>query len=358
MVQQDYGREFDKINELYAQYAELAAKQDADDFEKEWKNAYKTIREKLIISVCKIYFKFENTEGSCEKISPITNANKNDDNFSDVVVEEIINSMETYDVSVNEKNSYPFSKFVCTNVSHARGKALSKKIASDNHGGSCISEYEASMIRKISKKDKDLERFGTFDESKRNIVISKMLEISVDLVIKYKNLAKNNTTETDRTNSEGETFSVFDVEQNDQTEKQNITPETILIENFDRENFPIFMKEIDKIYSKKRDEKLSLILTVMFLKPYESRKSEHISFERALSEFYPEVFELLKDYDFISKDILNSFFEDISYELPSQQMIADKFNVDKSAITQIIKRFRKNLASNKKLLDAFEDFLG
>ena len=184
-----------------------------------------------------------------------------------------------------------------------------------------------------------------------------MLEISVDLVVKYKNLAKNKTTETERTNSEGDTFSVLDVEQNDQTEKQNITPETILIENFTREKFPILMKEIDKIYSKKRDEKLSLILTVIFLRPYESRKSEHISFERPLSEFYPEVFELLKDYDFISKEILTSFFGDTSYELPSQLAIAEKFNVDKSAITQIIKRFRKNLAANKEIADCFDEFI-
>ena len=194
METQESNKIFSDIDNLYAKYLEVSLKKDDAAFKEKYAVALKSVRDKLIIAVCKLYFKFENKVGSSKNISPVTARNKNNDNYSDIVVIETINAMDTY-----TDNGYSFSQYVCMKINSAKGKEQSRKIASYNHGGSSISEYEAQQIRRVMKKDKELLKFGIYDENKRNEKLSRLLStdshpMSVESIVHFKQLGSCQTT--------------------------------------------------------------------------------------------------------------------------------------------------------------------
>ena len=83
-------------------------------------------------------------------------------------------------------------------INNARGKAHSKKIASDNQGGSAITEYESSMIRKIKKAEKDFNKMR-YDDNQISKKIAILFNISENMVNKYKNLGQSNVGPTEIT---------------------------------------------------------------------------------------------------------------------------------------------------------------
>ena len=120
--------------------------------------------------------------------------------------------MDTY-----TDNGYSFSQYVCMKINSAKGKEQSRKIASYNHGGSSISEYEAQQIRRVMKKDKELLKFGIYDENKRNEKLSRLLStdshpMSVESIVHFKQLGSCQTTDIEGKNSDGELYSVIDQE--------------------------------------------------------------------------------------------------------------------------------------------------
>lgn len=353
MFHQNLERNFDKINELYSQYSELVLKQQDSDFQEKWKSAFEAIKDKIVIEVCRIYFKFENL-GSKE--APVTQENKNDDNYSDVVVEEILHSLSSYEESAVNKENFPFSIFVCTNVKRAVGKAKSKAIASSNQGGSEISDYEALMIRKIIKTDKQLKKFGLREESSRIKEIANLLNIGIDTAKKYLELGKCKTLVEEQESKSGEKYSVLDLEKN-LTQRNFITPESELLSLELKEKLTELLQEMEKIYQKKKDSKLSEILAITILNPFKAEKTNFINNNFPLANFYFEIYNLLKEFKCIDRNILKSFFEIPDYVLPSYQKIADKYGIDKSAVNKILERFRGKLALNKKLSGYFEEFI-
>ena len=112
---------FDKINELYSQYLDLKKKTDSNDTNNKYFVAFKIIKEKLIIE---IYNRYVNLD---EKIIDIKghdipkNIYANEDNYSDIIVEEILYSLETYETFVNDKEKYAFSKYVCMRINNSKG---------------------------------------------------------------------------------------------------------------------------------------------------------------------------------------------------------------------------------------------
>ena len=324
METQESNKIFSDIDNLYAKYLEVSLKKDDAAFKEKYAVALKSVRDKLIIAVCKLYFKFENEVGSSKNISPVTARNKNNDNYSDIVVIETINAMDTY-----TDNGYSFSQYVCMKINSAKGKEQSRKIASYNHGGSSISEYEAQQIRRVMKKDKELLKFGIYDENKRNEKLSRLLStdshpMSVESIVHFKQLGSCQTTGIEGKNSDGELYSVIDQEKN-LTEKHFVTPESeALRAEFKAQINKLFL-EIDKIYSEKNDKRESEILTISLLKPFQIQKDEFNKNSNSLKTFNLDLYILLSQYGCIDKSILQSFFEDPDYILPTQSDIEKKY---------------------------------
>lgn len=356
METQESNKIFSDIDNLYAKYLEVSLKKDDAAFKEKYAVALKSVRDKLIIAVCKLYFKFENKVGSSKNISPVTARNKNNDNYSDIVVIETINAMDTY-----TDNGYSFSQYVCMKINSAKGKEQSRKIASYNHGGSSISEYEAQQIRQVMKKDKELLKFGIYDENKRNEKLSRLLStdfhpMSVESIVHFKQLGSCQTTGIEGKNSDGELYSVIDQEKN-LTEKHFVTPESeALRAEFKAQINKLFL-EIDKIYREKNDKRESEILTISLLKPFQIQKEEFNKNSNSLKTFNLDLYILLSQYGCIDKSILQSFFEDPDYILPTQSDIEKKYGLKDKYTGKLLQRFRESIAENGAVKDYFYDFI-
>lgn len=356
METQESNKIFSDIDDLYVRYLEVSLKKDDVDFKEKYAVALKLARDKLIIAVCRLYFEFENKVDSNKNILPVTSKNINNDNYSDIVVIETINAMDTY-----TENGYSFSQYVCMKINQARGKERSKRIASSNNGGSPISEYEAQQIRRVMKKDKELLKFGIYDDNKRNEKLAKLLSteshpMTVDSIIHFKQLGKSRTSSIEMNNSDGETYSVIDQDKN-LTDKNFITPESDLLKKeFDIQINKLFL-EIDNIYVEKYDIKESEILTISLLKSFQTQKDDFVKESNSLKDFYPDIYLLLSKYKCIDKTILNSFFEVPSYVLPTQHEIEEKYGLKEKYAGKLLQRFREAIAGNKNIEEYFFDYI-
>lgn len=264
--------------------------------------------------------------------------------------------MDTY-----TDNGYSFSQYVCMKINSAKGKEQSRKIASYNHGGSSISEYEAQQIRRVMKKDKELLKFGIYDENKRNEKLSRLLStdshpMSVESIVHFKQLGSCQTTGIEGKNSDGELYSVIDQEKN-LTEKHFVTPESeALRAEFKAQINKLFL-EIDKIYREKNDKRESEILTISLLKPFQIQKEEFNKNSNSLKTFNLDLYILLSQYGCIDKSILQSFFEDPDYILPTQSDIEKKYRLKDKYTGKLLQRFRESIAENGAVKDYFYDFI-
>lgn len=355
MNQEKYDNYFSKINELYSQYVDIVSQKNKADFAIKWATAYRTIKEKIILTVCKVYFEFEIKKDSDESNKTIIYQDVYDDNYSDIIVEEIIKALDSYESSSSKDNGYQFSYFVCTNIRQEIGKARSKNYISVNHGGAEVSDYEATMTRRILKKDKELQKMGIYDEEKRNQKLEVLLDIGIETIQKYKILGKCQTTSTEL-EKDGKTYSVLDLENNLQ-ERNFITPESEYILNEMKAQLPLLLNEMEAIFLKKPDEKTAELLAISILESFESARKIHITNGNLLSDFYPFICELISKYSCIDSKITTSFFSDPDYVLPTRKNITDKYGLDKSEATHILSRFRVKLRDQETVKKYFPDFI-
>ena len=351
-MEEENKNDFDRINELYSQYVELSRKINEEDFESKWKVAFKSVKEKIIIDVCKIAFRYFK---NLNKFPENKTDSIDEDNYSDTVVEQALFALDTYELSTYKQNNKSFSSYVWINVIQKTGEERSRKIASKNQGGSAISEHEASMIRKINSEDEKLLKFGIKDETSRNKKIAVILSVGIDTVLKYKSLGRSNTISIDQTvNDGGDTFSVLDIKKNLQ-ERNYITPETEYVMEEIKNSLPNILNEITFVYEKKKDPKVSEIFTILLLGAFEKQRAEFIENNNSLQAFLPDIYELLNKYNFVEKSVLTSFFHDKSFNLSTQQEIADKYNMDKSAVSKILQRLREKLLTKEEINEIFDD---
>ena len=358
MKQQDVEKIFAEINKLYDEYHDISLRKNDTDFSFRYSAAYKSAREKLIISVCKLYFKFEYREDSNDKTHVVTVKNKNNDNYSDVILEATINAMDSYEESGGKEKGILFSQFVCLKIKQTKGKEKSKTIISSNHGGRTVSDYESNMVRRVMKKDAELEKFGIFDENKRNEKIALLLStdthiISIESVIHFKKLSKNQTIGTEQASPHGDEYSILDIEKN-LNEKNYITPESEMIKRELSCQLNILLSEID---SMKYDTKESEIFTIALLKAFQLEKEEYIKKFGSLEKFNFSIYSLLSRHKCIESIILDSFFNDPNYKLPTQNDIENKYGLSEKYGGKLLQRFRETIAANKKVRDYFYDFI-
>ena len=331
---------FDKINELYSQYLDLKKKTDSNDTNNKFFVAFKIIKEKLIIEIYNRYVNLDEKIIDKKGHDIPKNIYANEDNYSDIIVEEILYSLETYETFVNDKEKYAFSNYVCMRINNSKGKAHSKKISSDNQGGSSITEYEASMIRKIKKAENDFKKIG-YEENLISKKIALLFNISENMVHKYQKMGQSNVVSTEITTKEGKKYSVFEMDETFLKENQNMTEKELFIKQR-TEQVHLILSWLEEFYKKKSDKKISEILTVTVLKEFESERQVFIE-DQNLETFYSYWVNDLIKYNFMDNNILISFFQDPEYILPTQKMIENKYGLKEKYAGKILQRIREAL---------------
>ena len=332
----DKSKLFDEINLLYSKYVEIDALNKIDS--ESYSAAFRSAWEKLCVAVYKVYASFERE-------------NDNYEVFSDVIVYSLGSGIEKFPDSKSKEAGVPFSKYVCNIIRNNINKEISNQAIAQNNGGCSFSDYDREMVRKVlSAEKKVLKLPGCKDnQDKCNEKIAVLLNISVETVIKYKNLSLCNTcsdvisSEDDEFYvSDNKTFSDFfiDLRDSDSLEENRIK----LSES---------LKKIENTFALKPDLFLSKIITIELLNGFKKLRDEYIkeydpTGEQLSNSFYHNVYDELKKFSFVDKDILNSFFCNPDFKLPKKKEITDNFHVDKSWGSAVVSDFRARIFSEKK----------
>ena len=143
-----------------------------------------------------------------------------------------------------------------------------------------------------------------------------------------------NTTELEKTNDEGETFSILDT----LLEDNDTDP---LGKSLIKEDLQKLIPKIQEEWKKDHDQMLSEILTVLLLKMEFDLTDIYRRLYRATLQnllLYGFNYEILMNYTFIDKELLDAYSADHDFK-PDFKEIVTKYNVDKSTVSKKLSRF-------------------
>ncbi len=100
------------------------------------------------------------------------------------------------------------------------------------------------------------------------------------------------------------------------------------------EEFENQLEKIDKLWLDQKDDAKTILSELLTRELLASSINDKVS--------YSEI-ELLKQAKFICKDMLETFYDDINYKLPTQQEIGQKYGITKSAASKKLSRFIEKL---------------
>lgn len=306
---------FDNINNLYSKYQNLYEKQRENYAQ--YKIAFEEGKNNLFLAVLKLYCQTDNS--------------KNWD-FIDKITEVIDTSLENFPGDqqkyLNQNNkTLSYSQYVCVKINNSLSEQKSIQIAEGNNGGSSISEHETRMIRTIKK---EVEALKNYDLTENEMIteIALRQNIGIKTVRKYMRLAKCNTKSICTENAKESSCL--------------ITPEKeFLLNEEKRSNEKLLPRILDAMEKQhdKNDKMESQVLTVHLLKEYKEDKKESVKKGNDFKANYTTVYELLKNYEFIDKEILMLFFEDNNYSLKTDKEIEDENKMTKGAAKHKWDRF-------------------
>ena len=143
-----------------------------------------------------------------------------------------------------------------------------------------------------------------------------------------------NTSGLEKTNDEGESFSILDT----LLEGSDTDP---LGKSLIKKDLQKLIPKIQKEWKKHPDQMLSEILTVLLLKLDFNIEDVYRRLYQATLQnllLYGFNTEILMNYTFINKELLDAYSADHDYE-PDFKEIVKKYNVDKSTVSKKLSRF-------------------
>ncbi len=152
-----------------------------------------------------------------------------------------------------------------------------------------------------------------------------------------------NATGLEKTNEEGGTFSILDT----LIESSDTDP---LGKSLIKEDLQKLIPKIQKEWKKHPDQMLSEILTVLLLKlDFNIEEVYRRLYQATLQNLLLYGFntEILMNYTFINKELLDAYSADHDYE-PDFKEIVKKYNVDKSTVSKKLSRFFEPLKDSLK----------
>ncbi len=310
---------YDNINSSFSKYCNLLEKPNVE-------TELQTLREKILISVCKVFYLDDNglsiNDDEKEKKHQKKKENKE---YSDEIVVKTLECLKSVCKKENPAQE-DFAKYVIHSVNKRLNFLKSHDSIKGSNSSLEIPREKIELIRKIKKEYQNL-RFiknenAKFEKIKLNLRISendfKILwplanveKISLDKPLDFEK-AKN-----EENSLQGNQESPFVSVEKLLEQKEKLNQIFVLIEEE-------WKKDGDS------DGSLSDALTSDILKNLFAPDSK----------FDYEDLPAFENYSFFNQEIVHNFFADISYNLPTQTEIGEKHGgKGKSAISKSLKRF-------------------
>ena len=272
----------------------------------------------------------ENTENAKlsieQKITLVVwDSNKNYRESSVEVVETVREALKYFPNSDAFKNGAPFSKYLFFSLGNSISTSEEKEDLANKNGWQYISDDKYRQIRKVKKFFNDFQRIHPdqyFEDSFIVEIACQTLKMDEEKVWECVKMWRASTKGDEASNEDGETFSIFDTFW-DGIEKDPTESELIKQERWGAV-FPKILKDWNAIKKEDVAAMLSELLTVKLL---------GLGFD----------IDELAGYAFINKEICEIYSENPQSELLEYQKIAEKYGLTKSAASQRLDRFLKNL---------------
>lgn len=338
-------KKFDRVNDLYQKYLETAQKAANDNYEV----ALMRLREEIIISVLKIYSDYEKlirmvNEEEDKRDKPIYDKTKAESEFYPTIIEEVDRALKEYETSGSPKNCFSFCQHVCMKIKQKKGSEKSNQILSDNTCGMKIPNKAAHKIRRIKKCYDNLEKMH-YNLSEDELIgkVAEATRYSKKDVKKFLSFTTKKvcSLESEQEGDDGlslkERFSYEDP-----------SPDQELVEKKEKNKLEVILHLMEKQYAEKKDPFLSEALTVNLLMDFNSSRKEHIKKNDSLDTFECDIYVVLNKKSFVAKEILEPYFTDPEYNLPTLGEISKKYGFDESTASQKVKRFREKFKKELK----------
>ncbi len=294
--------DFDKINSLYLDYLK-ALKQSNNEV------LVLQIKEKIVVAFWK----------TLQKASSITSEMIE---HTDILVQKIYYCM---DVCAKYDNPLCFSKYTYTSIKKALGaKADTEQF--EIKSGMHITDPENRKRKKIENAYKQFKSFNSND-----------LNTFIEYATNHLGFEK---TEVEEYLFPKQSVSLFAQSKDDDEFciADKYVDTTKVIDNTEilnsAEQMQTQFKVIDDLWLKQKEDArmvLSELLTRELLADFKKNSVSN------------SVIDILKHPQFVCKQMVESFFSDLNYELPTQQEIGQKYGITKSAASVKLTRFIEKL---------------
>lgn len=294
--------DFDKINSLYLDYLKALECPNNEVL-------LLQIKEKIVVAFWK----------TLQKASSITSEMIE---HTDVLVQKIYYCM---DECKDYENPFCFSKYTYISIKRALGSKVDTE-QFEIKSGMHISDPENRKRKKIENAYKQFKSFNSND-----------LNAFIDYATSHLGFEK---TDVEEYLFPKQSVSLFAQSKNDDeycvadhyVDTTKIQDNTEILNS--AEQMQTQFKVIDDLWLKQKDDArpvLSELLTRELLADF---KKNTVS---------DSVIDILKHPQFVCKQMVESFFSDLNYQLPTQQEIGEKYGITKSAASVKLKRFIEKL---------------
>lgn len=336
-------KHFENIARLYSEYQCLFGRENVEVVRQ-------TLKDKIVIEVCKIFYLDEKGYSVLDDQSGNI-AKKENKEYSEEI---FITTYECFKYFENKKNDLEeatsesgmeFAKYVYYSVDK-KLKYLKGKNSILNDNKIKIPREKLNLISKIRREDSNLSVLIN-DKEKRLEMIKKLLDLGDDDFKELYFFATNKTKSLDETceNDDSETSVGDFIEgRSINIEGRSINIEESVAEGLiGRENLIKLMSCIQQQWEKKKDLILSDLLTVYILENMFGNVSELVEKDKQESVLYDNM-DIFEMYSFLNREMVDKFFHDTSYKLPSQIEIGTMHGgVHKSTISKKLSRFFEQL---------------
>ena len=291
--------DFAKAAKLFETYKE-ALSQDNND------SLIEQTKDKIVIQFWRI---IQKTKSISEEMK----------DHSDIIVQKVIDCLSTY----SEKTPEEFCKLTYSSIiKRLKGNADTESFESKS--GMHITDPENRKRKRIEKAYKQFSTFQSTDK-----------ESFIEYAISYLGFERNDLEEY---LFPKQAVSLFAQSKTDASDEycvaDNYIDSTKVVDNADAlanmEQLQEQLKAIDTLWQKQKDDAhpiLSELLTRELLADF---KKNTVS---------DSVMDILKQPQFMCKNMVESFFTDFDYQLPTQQEIGQKYGITKSAASVKLTRF-------------------
>ena len=290
--------DFDKINSLYLDYIKALECPNNEVL-------LLQIKEKIVVAFWKTLQKASSI--SSEMIE-----------HTDVLVQKIYYCM---DECAKYENPFCFSKYTYTSIK----KALGAKVDTEQFeikSGMHITDPENRKRKKIENAYKQFKSFNSND-----------LNAFIEYATNHLGFEK---TEVEEYLFPKQSVSLFVQSQNDDeycvadkyVDSSKINDNTEIVNSV--EQMQTQFKTIDELWLKQKEDARSFLSELLTRELLADFKKNSVS---------DSVIDILKQPQFVCKKMVESFFTDLDYQLPTQQEIGQKYGITKSAASVKLKRF-------------------